>query len=249
MSPHEPIDGDGRIGDQQPADLTAGLGIFRMDGGMVNHPAGGGGGKGPVEDVAGLVARGYGYVAFNAFDGEVADDDWPVWRREADDEQLPWGWWARCYTNTQVTQLAHLTERDRRRFVIFNLETELNTGKVSWEHALAHSVELIRRGVDVAWSVEGAVYQHLGSTPGKQAWAEITDHGVVVTPQAFQAVNDDYEPAECVEYAHHWGCELVVPTVGAFAVPPKPKPVRADYAWDGPIILYLVDNVDRWSDW
>lgn len=223
------------------------LGVYGGRFGMVGDPTGGGGDRGPVEDVAGMKGRGYTLASLNAFDGEVQPNDWDVWRRECGVRELAWEWWARCYTNDDVNRLADLATRDARRSVTFNVEIELATGLVSWEHALRVSKRLIGDGLDVCWSTEGAVY---GSTPAlpADAWARASDAGVVVSPQAFQAANPDWTPKACVAFAHSKGCELVVPTLGAFAVGGV-KPVLADYEWDGPFGVFLVNNIDLWRDW
>jgi len=245
VTPVEDIAGDGRIG--RPPLLLEQLGGFGRNGGLVGNPTSGAGDKGPVEDVAGMVARGYGYAAFNAFDDQVTDDDYRLFERECVRRGLDFGWWARCYTTPQMEKLAALTRRDRKRWTIFNLEVELNLGTIRFDDALEISVELRRDGIEVAWTVEGAVYQSLGSVDGHEAWRRVSDAGIVVMPQSFQNANPNWTPKRCVEYARTWGCRHVVPMLSAFAVAGGRKPVRADFDWDGPFTIFLTDNVERWG--
>lgn len=230
------------IGDERPGlpdNPTPGLGIFARPGGFVVNPRGGP--LGPVEHCAGMKRNGYGWVVFNAFDGETKPADSDVWRHEADRNGLPWGWWARCYDAGDLEFLAALAQRDVRPLCVFNCEDELNDGTVTIQHLLGVAATLQAQGCAVGVSTVAPLY-------GDVKWGKLTRAGAVVLPQAFANYDKTLTAQGAHDQAKASGADLVNVTVGLNKTAVSPRLEPKDYeplpdAWSA----YPVETIEKWD--
>lgn len=213
--------------------------LLEQPGGMAVNPHGGP--LGPVEHCKGMAAAGFGWVVFNAFDGETKPSDWQVWQREAMRARLRFGWWARCYNLSDLEFLAGLAQADMSPVVVFNCEDELADGTVTVNQILRCAVPLLAQGCAVGLSTVAPVY-------GDVDWEKVTNAGVVVMPQAFMNVEPTLTAMGAHDQAVKAGASLVNVSLGLYKTPRCPDGLTVeDYeplpaAWS----VYRVDSIGRW---
>lgn len=226
--PHVPIDEPGRSAPRREASPFARKGAF------VRDPHGGSGGKGPVEDAAGMRAAGFQWVVFNTGDHDVGEYD--VWVREAQRNGLAFGPWARCHTGEQVNELLDAAVSLAADLLVSNLEQE--AGGPRWLlDALWTAERLAGVGVPVAVSTEPWL-------PDNFDWQAFASRGIACLPQAFAP-----NPIGDVIMRARETFSRVYPTCGAFAGNPTPAEYRDAIGVGRPFTVYAVDDVAAWEPW
>ena len=230
--PHVPADTD-------PRRLTRGkppeLGVFGGPVGMAVQADGGP--LGPVEHAAAMKARKFQVCLLNAFDGVTDEWDWPVWVGELERVGIPWGWWARCYTPTDLRKLIRLTAEYGRTICVVNCEKELDVGAVTVDDLLGETEDLRGEGVEFGLSTESPLYHSV-------AWERLD--AFVVMPQAFGNEFPSKTAGGAYTEAKVRASRVNV-TVGVYPVDGRARMSIADYgplpkAWS----VYPVDSVEEW---
>ncbi len=232
MTPHVPID--------EPRPSPGGrsaASYFASKGAFVRDPRGGSGGKGPIEDAAGLKAAGFRWVVFNV--GDHPDEAaWKIWAHACIDNRLDYGPWARCHTAADVEALVRaFPEGD---LIVCNMEQESSSPR--WQlDAVWVAEQLAETLTPVAVSTEPWL-------PNNFAWDELEARGISCLPQAFTDQQPDYIPHIVCARARGWFTR-VYPTCGAYPGSLSPDLYRRSVGVGRPFSVYAVDDVPAWRAW
>ena len=231
MTPHVAVDTDftpaRRVVVGRPIKT---MGIFGSPGGLVSNSRCGP--LGPVEHCRGAAKRGLKWLAFDANPAIASQQDWTIWKAHAAVNGLSWLWWMRTYNVGDVRFLERLTEEHGKLAILYNLETELRDGRVTFDDLEPPE------GCDVGISTECGLYHSVD-------WSKAPG---VVMPQAFQNEMPGKTPTFALANAAERGAHLVNVTVGVYRVAGQPPMTIESYEpmptphWS----VYLIDNIEEW---
>ena len=241
MTPHVPIDAE------RPEPLgRAAPSLFADNGAFVRHPAGGSGGKGPVEDCAGMAAAGFEWLVLNV--GDHPPDSWAIWRAEAERADLACGPWARCHDIRDAERLAAVAYEWYAPLAVWNVEQE--AGEPRWRMGGGSLAYVINGSAPPAVAVSTEPW-----LPDNFAWHELDQLGIACLPQAFW--NDDarWTPSVVTTRARSYFTR-VYPTLGVYPVaarPITPQTLASFYESSvgagRPFSVYCSDDVPAWEPW
>lgn len=239
MTPHLDIGDTGAIPPRpSPRSFFASKGVF------VRDPAGGSGGKGPVEDAAGLAAAAFSWVAFNLADGTL---DAYAWESAARRHGLAVVVWGRCHTLEDLRQLDIAAVLIGADAVIVNLEQEGTEPR--WHVSADDVLDVFADcGLPLAVSTEPWL-------PDNFAWDKLDQAGWACLPQAFWNERAALTPPTVVTRARGQFTR-VYPTLGVYPVagrPITPETLASFYksavGVSRPFSVYCSDDVPAWEPW
>ena len=214
-------------------------------GAFVRSPSGGSGGKGAIEDAAGLAAAGFRWVAFNV--GDYSSDEWLTWDDASRAAGLTSVAWARVRRPEDIPFLLADARYLECSGVILNVEQEPDEPR--WRLSavqIANATNTWHRPIAV--TTEPWLPDNLG-------WDLLDTVGFVCLPQAFWNERSSWAPPTVISRARR-SFTRVSPLVGVYPVdgrPITPETLASFYksavGVGMPFAVYCVDDVPSWTEW
>ena len=205
-------------------------GLFAGNGVQCLAPDGG------VENVEEYVAGGFKLAAYNVIDHPTAE--WANFRRRMAQGGVLAGPWGRCLGPTASLALCNVAKANGERFVIHNVERELDTS-----YPPSSIADVVRRFPELqhALQPEPWVQNDVDLRP-------LTELGVVILTESYLNVDPRFLPADLAKHARDLGAGLVAATFGAGRWSDAPYDVPPETyfrAWPTlPYWVYPIDSKD-----